>query len=348
MSLFSRETLHVKISAPSPFLRGILYFFLTIPLVLFAAEIIARSPLGHLLPAPSINADSFLMDAKIFALEQQFRRDGKLDCLILGSSVANSDIDPEIIERVYREQTGENVHCYNLGLPAMTIETATAIADSVIARFHPKTIVYAVLPRDINDAIANVSFLEDIDWVKYNRGDSSIEGWLVNNSYAWRYFIAWRYWLVTPNRLKMAEEVRWLTSQGFQPALGIREPYIANLTMRPERLSKTWKNPRGRQNVERFLSLREKGVNIILVEGPNFREPDGSDAEIWQAYENDYLPTLLEILETNNIPFWRTDVISSQIPRQHWYDWLHLNRDGAVTFSQWLGEQMAENEGLFK
>ncbi len=66
------------------------------------------------------------------------------------------------------------------------------------------------------------------------------------------------------------------------------------------------------------------------------------------AYQNDYLPSLLDILEANDIPFWRTQEISIQIPRSHWYDWLHLNSEGAVTFSEWLGEQMADNAELFK
>ena len=91
--IFSRKTLHIKISKSSPLLRGILYFLVTIPLVLLAAEIVARSPLGTILPAPTVNADSFLFDAKIYALEGQVRRDGGLDCLFLGSSVANVDID---------------------------------------------------------------------------------------------------------------------------------------------------------------------------------------------------------------------------------------------------------------
>lgn len=346
--IFARDTLQLKIAKPSPFLRGILYFFLTIPLVLLAAEVVARSSLGTSLPAPSVNADSFLFDAKIYALENQFRREGRLDCLFLGSSVANSDIDPAVIEQIYHEQTGETIHCYNLGLPALTLENATPIAEAVIARFHPKIIIYAILPRDVHDVIANVNYLEKIDWVTYNRGAPSLNGWLVNHSYGWRYFLTWRYWLMTPNRAKMAEETQWLTQKGFQPAQDTRDPYLPNLTMTPERLREAWDDPRQAQAVERFLALRQKGVRIIFLEGPAYHEPDASDSETWLAYENDYLPTLVQILEANNIPFWRTDSLAVQFPKAQWYDWLHLNQDGASAFSQWLGEVMVKNKNLFK
>jgi hypothetical protein len=348
MQFFAHQTLQPSLSKSSPFLRGILYFFLTIPILLLAAEIVARSPLGTILPAPSVNADSFLFDAKIYNLERQVRRDGGLDCLFIGSSVANADIDPATVERIYRERTGETIHCFNLGLPALTLENTTALAEAAIARFRPKVVFYALLPRDIHDVIANVDYLEKIDWITFNRGAPSLNGWLVNHSHAWRYFLTWRYWLVTQNRLKMAEEIRWLTPRGFQPAQNIRDPYIPNLTMTPQRLRETWNDPRQIQIVEQFLALQQTGVTIVLVEGPAYHEPDASDSETWLAYKTDYLPTLLQILNANNIPFWRTDAVAVQIPKSNWYDWLHLNSDGAFTFSQWLGEQMAENGRLFK
>lgn len=349
-SLFKSETLQLKITKSSPFIRGFLYFLLTILLVLLGAEIVAPSQLGTILPAPSVNADSFLFDAKIHALESQVRREGGLDCLFMGSSVTNSGIDPEIIERIYREQTGQRIDCYNLGLPAMTIENATALTDAVITRFHPKVVIYTVLTRDIDHAVASADFIEESDWLKFNRGEPSLNGWLVNHSHAYRYFLTWRYWLVVQNRNKMREETMYLTAKGYQPAVGIRDPYPANLTMTPNRLSRLWNNPRRAQAVEDFLALQERGVRIVFVEGPTYREP-GTDAaalEALQAYEHDYIPNLQKLLEAGGVPFWRTDLVIGGIPKPHWYDWLHLNSQGAITFSQWLGERLAENKWLFQ
>jgi hypothetical protein len=349
-SPFSHETLDLKISKSSPLLRGILYFLLTIPLILLTAELVARSPLGNLLPAPSVQADSFLFDAKIYALEQQVRRDGGLDCLFIGSSVTNSDVDPVIVEQIYQERTGETIHCYNLGMPAMTIENATALAEVVIARFHPKVIIYPVLSRDISHLVATADFIEKTDWLKTNRGQPSLKGWLVNHSYSYRYFLTWRYWLVTDNRSKMKSEVLWLTPKGFQPAAGIRDPYPANLTLTPKRLSEVWTDPSREPALVEFLALQQKTVRIVLVEGPVYRDPSMYTATDpnWQIYENKYIAPFQQIADENGVSFWRSDTVSAHVPKPQWYDWIHLNSEGAVPFSQWLGEQLAENAWLFK
>lgn len=345
MPIFSRATLHLKITKSSPFLRGMINFLISVPFVILAAEVAARTPPGRLLPAPSVEADSFLFDAKIHALENQVRRDGGLDCLFLGSSVANSDIDPAIVEQAYLEHTGRSIHCYNLGLPAMTIENATAIAEAIITRFHPKVIIYPILSRDIGHISASADHIEKSDWLKFQRGRQSVNGWLVNYSYAWRYLLTWRYWLAIPNRVKMDAETVHLSPTGFQPAQGINHPYPENQTMTPELLARIWDDPGHARAVENFIALQRKGVKLVIIEGPVYRDPN---ADTWPVYETVYLPPLQNLLEANGIPFWRTEAISLQIPKPYWFDWLHLNRAGAVPFSQWLGERLAENEWLFE
>ena len=349
MQIFSRQTIQLTPSKSSPFLRGVLYFILTIPLVLLVIEIVARTSLGQLLPPPSVGADSFLFDAKIYALENLARTKG-IDCLFIGSSVTNSDVNPAIVEKIYKARTGETIHCYNLGMPAMTIENATAFADALIVRFHPKVIIYPFLSRDISHLVATADFIEKSDWLNANLGKSTTKGWLVNHSYAYRYYLTWRYWLVTDNRPKMASEVKWLTPEGFQPASGIHDPYPPNVTLTPKRLSEVWTDPTRKPALEQFLALQKKGVRIVLVEGPVYRGPsdDPTTESSWQIYEQQYIPPFQQIADENNIPFWRTDAVALRIPKPQWYDWIHLNSEGAVPFSQWLGEQLAKNAWLFK
>jgi hypothetical protein len=342
MSIFTNETL--RISKPS--LRGILYFFLSIPIVLLAAEIVARSPIGSLLPAPSVNADSFLLDAKVYNLEQQVRRDGRLDCLFIGSSVDNVGIDPQTIERVYYEQTGETIHCYNLGYPAMTVENAAAFVNAAIANYSPRVVFYTFIPRDLTDEKYTVDFLEKSPWFQAGQTQPSMTTWLVNHSYAYRYHLTWRYLLVNKNRIKRMDEIKRLTSKGFQPTEDIREPYPERITMMPGYVSQVWATPRPQQMLAGLIALQSQEVRIILVEGPIYRDPQYPS--VWDAYERNYIPPLEQIAQENDIPFWRTDEISTQIPKPHWYDWVHVNRTGAFTFSQWLGEMMAENTWLFE
>ncbi|MFZ5857789.1 MAG: hypothetical protein ACOYZ6_13235 [Chloroflexota bacterium] len=340
--IFSCATL--TLSKPS--LRGILYFLLTVPLVLLAAEIVARSPIGSLLPAPSVEADSFLFDAKIYALENQVRRDGRLDCLFVGSSVANVSIDPTTVEQMYFQQTGETIHCYNLGYPAMTVENAAAFVNAAIANYSPRVVFYAFIPRDLTDATYTVDFLEKSPWFQAGQTQPSTTTWLVDHSYAYRYYQTWRYLLVNKNRVKRLEEIKNLTGKGFQPTEDIREPYPERITMMPEYVSQVWATPRPQQMLANLIALQSQDVRIVLVEAPIYRDPQYPS--VWDAYERDYIPPLEQFAREKNVTFWRTDEISMQTPKPHWYDWVHVNHAGAATFSQWLGEMMAENKSLFE
>jgi hypothetical protein len=341
-SIFSRETL--TLSKPS--LRGIFYFFLSVLLVIIAAEIVARSPIGSLLPAPSVQADSFLFDAKVYNLERQVQQNGKIDCLFIGSSVSNSDIDPDLVEQIYFAQTGETIHCYNLGYPAMTVENAAVFINAAIAHFSPRVVFYTFIPRDLTDEKYNVDFLEKSPWFQTGETQPSDTQWLVNHSYAYRYYLTWRYLLVDKNRAKRIDEIKKLTSKGFQPTEDIREPYPEKINMMPGYVSQVWATPRPQQLLANLIAIQSQEVRIILVEGPIYRDPQYYS--VWDAYERAYIPPLEQFAQEKDVPFWRTEEISAQIPQPHWYDWVHVNRAGAAAFSQWLGEMMAENAWLFE
>jgi hypothetical protein len=48
-----------------------------------------------------------------------------------------------------------------------------------------------------------------------------------------------------------------------------------------------------------------------------------------------------QITELNGTPLWRI-ADHPEIPRQGWWDYTHLNIQGAEIFSQWLGAQLSE------
>ncbi|MBV6396217.1 MAG: hypothetical protein HFACDABA_01811 [Anaerolineales bacterium] len=342
MKNFPGQTFHLACSRTSPFLRGLTGFLLTFLIVVFALEAGGRSPLGNRLPAPSVQGDSFLFDAKVYALEQQARRNGRLDCIFIGSSVTNSDIDPQALEQVYFEQTGEPIHCFNFGYPAMTVENAAVFADSVIAKFSPRLIVYTFIPRDVIFSDLNVDFLQQSAWLQTHPRD--LHDWLIQNSYAYRYYQTWRYLLLPPNREKRVTELTHLTDKGFQPTYDIRDPYPQTINFTVDLLAQTAATDYTRRHLKQLLARQDDTVHILLVEAPIYRE--AADAALWQAYENEYIPLIEELAHANNTAFIRTAKISSAIPRPHWYDHLHLNFDGALTFSRWLGGVLASRRGL--
>lgn len=344
-----------KINQPAwnnlAFLRRVLSIFaLTVLAVTLAGEFVARSPLGAGLPAPSLNAESFLLDKKIYGLESQIRRDGRVDCLFVGSSVTNTDIDPAIIERIYREQTGQSIHCYNLGIPLMSGHNTAAFSRALIQRFHPKVIFYILLARDVSAGESNADAIERSAWMQENLGKRSLQGWALNNSYTFRYYLTWRYWLNIQNRGPMLNPLSEVTAKGFEPRFGFNTPYPSAPPTTTSELGQVWSDDDSLQNAAAFLGLQNKNVRVVLIEGPQYRDPSADLARdpYWRAYETGYFLPLEKIAVLKNTPFWRTDKISLLIPKSNWYDFIHLNESGAITFSEWLGAQIAQNAWLFK
>jgi len=344
------STLHLTASAMSVIKRATFIFLLTTLLAAAGGEALARSALGAGLPAPSVGADNFLLDAKLYALESQIRRDGRIDCLFVGSSVTNSDIDPAIVAQAYAAQTGESIHCYNIGIPVMTADNTIVFSRALIQRFHPRVVFFTVLPRDISPFQYNADYIENSVWVKYNSGQPSLHGWLVNNLYAYRYLLSWRYLLVVENRIKRSTEIEALTCDGFQPAQGIHPPDPKNPFSSAQELQEIWKDQNHSSSILKVGALQTQYTRVIVIEGPLNRSLDviGASPQAWSAYETEYLPKLAELLNGSSTTLWRTDSISAQIPFAHWYDWRHLNAEGAQTFSQWLGELLAENKWIFE
>lgn len=295
-------------------------------------------------PPPSVEADSFLFDQKVYDLEQQVRRDGGVDCIFIGSSITNNGIDPAAVERAYHERTGETIHCFNFAYPAMNVENAVFFTHAVIAKFHPRLIVYTFIPRDLTDVEYTVDFIEASPWFQVHSPEP--RPWLVNHSYAYRYYLTWRYWLVNANRQKRLDEIVHLTDKGFQPAIGIRDPYPERINMTEDYLATVWQEPRTQRALEALLAHQTDEVSILLVEGAIYN--DGVSVSLFYAYERDYIAPLQHILAADGVPYWRTNEITATIPQAQWYDWFHLNGPGAETLSEWLGHMLAENRELLQ
>ena len=328
--------------------RGALTFLLLV--LCFALVIETTSRLFYISkPFPSLGSDSFLFDYKIHALENQVRHEGQLDCLILGSSVANGNLDPDVLATAYQQQNGETIRCFNLGIPALTVETAIPIAEAAIRRYSPKVILFILIPRDLVDREYTVDHLAKNPWVTYQRGQVNISNWFTVNSYSLRYFLTWQYWQTNSNRAKMSSETNGTTSRGFSRVEGIRQPYPPDWLMDAESLQKVWKDEKTRPTLDNLLGLKEHSLKFIFIEAPAYSVANPEAANpAGQIYEQDYIANLEQYLAKKDVPFWRVTEITSQIPRENWYDWLHLNVDGAETFSAWAGRKLAEYKDYFK
>jgi hypothetical protein len=299
------------------------------------AEIVARTPLGYKLPPPSVGADSFEFDTKVYYLEQSIRQRGSLDCLIIGDSMTNNGPDPRLFEEAYRAKTGSSIHCFNFGLPAMFLDATGPLAEALVRRFQPKLLIVILSARNFEESVDfPIRYVGSSDWSRYNLGKPSLRGWAVNSLYGYRYALSMKYWLTPSNRESFSDTWRMITPEGFSPANGFGEQ--RELDPEPPEFQRTY--PPAQAGFDRLLELPRKGVSVLIVDAPI--RPDIYSA--WQAsYFEPYIEYMHDTLTPQGIPFWLTRQISNSIPADGWYDIQHVNENGVPLFSTWLGEQLA-------
>lgn len=304
---------------------------------LLLSEITARTSLGYYVPPPSVGADSFEFDTKIYYLEQSIRQRGALDCLIVGDSMTNDGPDPRLIEEAYRAETGSSLHCFNFGMPALMLDASGPLATALTNRFQPKLLILILSGRDFDSsfgaAFRHVAFS---DWTNQNLGKTSLRGWAVNSVYGYRYALFIQYWLTASNRLDFANTWSAITPQGFTPLYGQRE---SNPVTGPgPAFERT--DPSAQQGFDQLLELKDAGANLLVIDAPV--RPDLYSAE-YDNYFHPYIDYMHGVLGQHVIPFWLTEDVSLNILPEGWYDLQHINDKGVPIFSAWLGRQLAQN-----
>lgn len=300
------------------------------------AEIIARSPLGYSLPPPSVGADSFEFDTKIYYLEQSIRRRGGLDCLIVGDSMTNNGPDPRLVEEAYRAETGASIHCFNFGLPALFLDASGPLAEALVNRFQPKLLIVILSARNFEESVDfPIRYVGSSDWSEQNLGNPSLRGWAVNSLHGYRYALALQYWLTPSNRESLSDTWRMITRDGFSPAMGFAEEH--ELDPDPPEFQRTY--PPAQDGFDQLLALKRERMNVLVIDAPI--RPDIFSAW-WASYFQPYQDYMQAALAAHGIPFWLTRDLSDGIPADGWYDLQHVNERGVPVLSTWLGQRLAQ------
>ena len=334
--VFSSHTLRTDGITGLPLWRGGLALLILAAASVLVTEIVARTPLGGMLPPPSVGADSFEFDIKVYYLEQSIRQRGALDCLIMGDSMANDGPDPLLVEQAYRSQTGAPLHCFNFGIPGLTLDASGPLAQALVRKFHPRLVIFLLASRDFVPKYGGAyRHVASSDWTKYNLGEASFRGWVVNSLYAYRYSLLLKYWLNPSNRSNFVVAWHYISPQGFTPRHGIAPPR-RRLHAKQEF---TLDDREAQLGLQRLLQLKGDGGNLLVLDAP--LKPDYL-AAFEQVNKDQYIEPMSEVFEALDIPFWLTKDLSQAIPEEAWYDSLHVNQEGTRIFSGWLGQRLAK------
>jgi type IV secretory pathway VirB3-like protein len=276
-------------------------------------------------------------------LERYSAAGSGVDCIVLGNSTALMGVDPEALSRGYRERTGHELRCFNFGVSGMTASAAGAVAPVLLSRYRPSLLVYIVTARDVGESVEG-PLLANTPWVRYQRGTFSLNGWLVEHSSAFRYFLLYRQWL-EPSSWPAATSPSGTTAEGFFPI-------EASLPLSPKLWAHTQRvyadvaaRPPSQVELDGFsgvVQLWRSGAQVFVVEAPLHEK-----LQRWVRHDStfhaDAMAHLRQAARQQHVPFWRVPTWRV-IPTDGWADFVHLNRRGAAQFSEWLGARLADAE----
>ncbi|HEX3053651.1 MAG TPA: hypothetical protein VHP83_23530 [Aggregatilineaceae bacterium] len=322
-----------------PFGQTLLLAFLILVLLSALLEVAARQFLDDYPTA--IGSANLDLDVKIYALDQLVAEKGRVDCIFFGSSVVLNGIDPDRFALTYREQTGEDLICYNFGMLALTARTAGVLSEILIERYHPRLLVYGLTIRDLAAGASDANRIyQDVTrtpWIRYQRGEFDVEGWLADHSHAYRHYLAYRSW-ISPTFASRLSDFTDAPPSGYVPFHATRA-LDWNQIEAPLYFEHFEIDPADWQGFEQLLATA--GTQLVLLEMPlpsQLLAKFSGGAEAYAAS----IDSFAAAAAAKQVPLWTTTHLNL-IPDEDWAeDAHHLNNAGAQIFSAWLAEYLAQ------
>jgi hypothetical protein len=317
---------------------------------------LGNAVLAHISPEeslglnPSPTGSNF--EVKWYLLQQYVARNGGVDILLIGSSVVNTGLDPDIVAQTLFDLTGKKLRIFNFGVEGLDIVPNSIYAKLLVREFHPALLIFGTIPRDYlatDNADVNLAFLAN-PWIRYQAGEWNFPGWLIAHSEALRRYLPYRNWMradFPTLRANLIYARAHITDSGYiadhYVGTGLDAPpdpndpsemdafaKYSNYTIDPSRLA----------CLEAILSLQKEGsTRVIVMNLPldsTFYDYMGG-ASVYMQYENAIEAAVLNagglFIASNDAP---------QFPPDGRSDREHLNLNGAPVLSVYLGTRLAD------
>jgi hypothetical protein len=130
-------------------------------------------------------------------LQQYVAQNGGVDVIVVGSSVVNTGINPDVVAQTYAEKTGKKLRIFNFGVEGLTIVPDSVFAKLLVQIYHPALLIYGTIPRDYlgnHDLDTNQEFLSS-PWIQYRSGQPNLDGWLIDHSIGLDQYLVFRDWM---------------------------------------------------------------------------------------------------------------------------------------------------------
>lgn len=316
------------------------------------------------LTPPRLGSRHHQLGYKLALLNEKIRK-GPVDCIMVGSSTVDVGFDPDSFQEGYQKLAGREIYCFNFGIDASSSVSVEALTRILIEDYQPRILIFGTDARDyvVAREDPDTAVVLETPWVNYRQGKFSLEGWLLDHSYLFRY----RRHLSRLARFDLDGTLRSYTkdnygilSNGYHPIQTIATyindaPDPADDSYEVIYYTRIFSSYQMLDEniamLEKIMEYGKTGTRVIVVEMP---VSDGLYYFFGKGEEdyNRFVSQVDKSATRHRIPFLRTEPLDS-IPDDGWSDYSHLNVSGAKIFSTWLGQKLggmdvSENRDLLR
>ena len=349
----SKNTTQKEAPKPRSLITSMIIGVILFGILFLALEAGSRTTwFNHKLPIRSLGIYHTQFEIKWFKLKEFVRENGGVDVLLLGNSMVNTGINPEVLAREYQYATGEKLRIFNFGVEGLTVAPNSTIARMLVEQYHPGTIVFVTEMRDYvakNGLEVEEQLLAD-EWLAAQDGKpDSARVWLKSNSTALQNLLPFRNWSRFDFLDNFLMSIRRFgdttTAATKQTAMSARASKNIRTQMIPKKqkilpLFKDFSMDPGRlADLKAILDFSKAGTAVFVTEMPLY--PTYFDYFGGESVHAQYLSTIEAFVTTNSGVF-LSPLSWELIPLEDRVDNHHLNNKGAPLFSRLLADQIAE------
>ncbi len=302
-------------------------------------------------PIRSIGNFHTQFETKWFKLNDYVKTNGGVDVLLMGNSMVNTGIDPEVLASAYQAKTGQTPRIFNFGVEGLDLFTNAELVELLVSEFHPKTVIFFTEMREYGP-VTDPSVPERYKtaaWFQYKLGNFSLEAWLYDHSAAMQYFLPWRNWSradFPDTMLKNLYRYSQTTAAGYEPdrAYGrdldvLTDPTDPEQKVLFDLYGNFTPDAESLDDLAGIVQLEKQGVQILVTEMPIYRT--FYDYFGGETVHQEFLTTINEIaLEGGG--FYIQPIDAELIPLVGRVDNHHLNFEGAPVYSELLGNELGD------
>jgi hypothetical protein len=302
------------------------------------------------LTGPRIGSRHRQFEIQVARLEKLVQDGEPIDCIFLGNSMIWLGVNPLVVNRTFQAETGQEIHCFNFGVSALPASSAGEIATMLVKRYRPKLLIYGTFARDytIPSDAEDAYVVSDTPWLQYQNGEFNLKGWLYAHSSVFQYTGHLRDFLLM-NYLEdvfVPRDIPRYQTYGLDPKYDIRVDVSKppDFDARDNRDPVKWLGqfeiqPENLDGLQRIVQQSGNNTRVIVIEMPFYETAYAFFPNGKQDYET-YIQQVDSATASSAVPLWRLDEQPSLSPHL-WWDYFHLNLEGADEFSRWLGRQLA-------